>query len=53
MKPERVTVLRKIKKIVKDSDGLMRLTKMSRAPRTDVGDRGQDFPFGPRWKNGD
>ena len=44
MKPERVIVLNKIKKVVKDSDGLMMVTKMSRLLMTNLEDRGQDSP---------
>lgn len=45
MKPESVIVLNKIKKVVKDLDGLMMVTKMSRLLMTNLEDRGQDSPF--------
>lgn len=48
VKPARVTILSKIKKVLKDSDGLIMVTKMSRPLRTNLEDRDQDFPFWPK-----
>lgn len=41
VKPATVTVVNKIKKVLKNSDGPMMVTKMSRLLRTSLEDRGQ------------